>query len=126
MTDRPTTKMIRRLGCIAVIVVLVVVYIGVQVFTTAVAESDKWQELANSQQLKSTVVQASRGTIFDSTGQVLAKSATVYTVYCDQKMLWDDFISQKDVIIADYKETLAKTKDKDKIAAIALKLAVRI
>ena len=123
MTDRPTTKMIRRLGCIAVIVVLVVVYIGVQVFTTAVAESDKWQELANSQQLKSTVVQASRGTIFDSTGQVLAKSATVYTVYCDQKMLWDDFISQKDVIIADYKETLAKTKDKDKIAEYTEKLS---
>ena len=123
MTDRPTTKMIRRLGCIAVIVVLVVVYIGVQVFTTAVAESDKWQELANSQQLKSTVVQASRGTIFDSTGQVLAKSATVYTVYCDQKMLWDDFISQKDVIISDYKETLAKTKDKDKIAEYTEKLS---
>ena len=123
MTDRPTTKMIRRLGCIAVIVVLVVVYIGVQVFTTAVAESDKWQELANSQQLKSTVVQASRGTIFDSTGQVLAKSATVYTVYCDQKMLWDDFISQKDVIIAGYKETVAKTKDKDKIAEYTEKLS---
>ena len=33
------------------------------------------------------MVSASRGTIYDATGSVLAQSATVYNVYCDPVML---------------------------------------
>ena len=123
MTDRPNAKMKRRLLVWMIGVFLVVVaYISVEVFATAVSESDKWRELANSQQLKSTVVKASRGTIYDSTGQVLAQSATVYTVYCDQKMLWDDYISKKDDKIKEYNDLIAKTDDSQKLADYQEKL----
>ena len=124
MTDRPTSRMKRRLLVwMGAIVIIIAVYVGAQVSKTAVAESDKWQELANSQQLKSTVVQASRGTIYDSTDQILAKSATVYTVYCDQKMLWDDYISEKDAKIEEYKELISNTNDKEKLADYNEKLS---
>ncbi len=115
MTDKPTSKMKKKLmiGVMGLVIILAV-YICIKVFITAVAESDKWRELANSQQVKSTVVKASRGTIYDSTNQVLAQSSTVYNVYCDQKMLWDDYISKKDEEISDVKAALAKEKDSDK------------
>ncbi|MGN1134571.1 MAG: penicillin-binding transpeptidase domain-containing protein [Oscillospiraceae bacterium] len=115
MTDKPTSRMKKKLmiGVMSVIVLLAV-YICIKVFITAVAESDKWRELANSQQVKSTVVKASRGTIYDSTNQILAQSSTVYNVYCDQKMLWDDYISKKDEEISNVKAALAKEKDADK------------
>lgn len=123
MTDRPTAKMRRRLLVwTSAVILAAAVYVSVQVFATAVSESDKWRELANSQQLKSTVVQASRGTIYDSTGQVLAQSATVYTVYCDQKMLWDDYIAKKDDLIEEYKGLIAKENDSDKLEKYSEKL----
>ena len=80
---------------INLLIIILIIYIVFSIFKTSVTESDKWRELADSQQLKSTVVQASRGMIYDSTDQVLAQSATMYTVYCDQVMLWDDYVSKK-------------------------------
>ncbi|MBQ9375329.1 MAG: PASTA domain-containing protein [Ruminococcus sp.] len=116
MTDRPTTLMKRRLNLwINLMIVALVVYLVISIFHTSITEADKWRELAESQQLKSTVVPASRGTIFDSTDQVLAQSATMYTVYCDQVMLWDDYISKKDETVKEYKKLIKKTKDSKKL-----------
>lgn len=115
MTDRPTTLMKRRLNLwINLLIIVLIVYIVFSIFKTSVTESDKWRELADSQQLKSTVVQASRGTIYDSTDQVLAQSATMYTVYCDQVMLWDDYVSKKDEKIEEYKQLIKDTNDAEK------------
>lgn len=78
----------RRLNIWLVIPFAVIfVYIIITIFNVSVKDGKKWQALANSQQLKSTSVSASRGTIYDSNGTVLAQSATVYTVYADPKML---------------------------------------
>lgn len=115
MTDRPTTRMKRRLNVwVNLAILAVIIYIAFKIFNTSVVESDKWRELANSQQLRSTVVPASRGTIFDSTDQVLAQSATMYKVYCDQVMLWENYIAPKDDKIKEYQELIAKEKDADK------------
>lgn len=115
MTDRPTTLMKRRLNLwINLLIIVLILYIVFSIFKTSVTESDKWRELADSQQLKSTVVQASRGTIYDSTDQVLAQSATMYTVYCDQVMLWDDYVSKKDEKIEEYKQLIKDTNDAEK------------
>ena len=65
---------------------LIVVYTIYQIFQVSVSEGDKWKSLANSQQVKSTVVSASRGTVYDSNGSVVAQSATVYNIYCDPQM----------------------------------------
>ena len=123
MTDRPTTMMKRRLLFLTGVILIVVVYIGIKVFAASVSESEKWRELANSQQVRSTPLKASRGTIYDSTGQVLAQSATVYTVYCDQKMLWDDFISKKDEKRQELTDAIASTDDAEKKADYQARLA---
>ncbi|MBE6836664.1 MAG: PASTA domain-containing protein [Ruminococcus sp.] len=49
----------------------------------AIVESDSLKEFANAQQLSSKIVEATRGTIYDANGDVLARSATVYTVFVD-------------------------------------------
>lgn len=124
MTDKPTTLMKRRLNLwINLLIIVLIVYIVISIFKTSVTESDKWRELADSQQLKSTVVQASRGTIYDSTDQVLAQSATMYTVYCDQVMLWDDYVSKKDEKIEEYKQLIKDTNDAEKVMGYEESLA---
>lgn len=124
MTDKPTTLMKRRLNLwINLLIIILIIYIVFSIFKTSVTESDKWRELADSQQLKSTVVQASRGTIYDSTDQVLAQSATMYTVYCDQVMLWDDYVSKKDEKIEEYKQLIKDTNDAEKVMGYEESLA---
>lgn len=114
MTDRPTASMKRRLN-IALLLVFaaVIVYLIYSIFTVTVRDAKKWQELANSQQLQSTIVKASRGTIYDSKSQVLAQSSTVYTVYADPVML-KSFLDKKDKKIADYQEAIAEENDAKK------------
>lgn len=124
MTDKPTTLMKRRLNLwINLLIIILIIYIVFSIFKTSVTESDKWRELADSQQLKSTVVQASRGTIYDSTDQVLAQSATMYTVYCDQVMLWDDYVSKKDEKIEEYKQLIKDANDAEKVIGYEESLA---
>ena len=108
MTDKPTTKMKKRLMVwVASFLLILVGYTSYKVFATSVSDSKQWRELADSQQLKSTTIQAARGTIVDSNNKVLAQSKTVYTVYCDQKMLWDDYVSKKDETISNLKAKIA-------------------
>ncbi len=123
ISDKPDKTMISRLTkWVSLVMVAVVIYIVVCIFKVSVTESKKWQELANSQQLKSTVIPASRGAIYDSNDQVLAQSATVYTVYCDQKMLWENYINKKDENIEELKKLIAKEDDASKIAEYQKKL----
>ena len=80
MTDKPSRIMKRRLNLwINLVIIALVAYIIICIFKVSVTESKKWQELANSQQLKSTVVPASRGTIYDTNDQVLAQKR--YCIY---------------------------------------------
>lgn len=129
MTDKPSAKMKTRLTiwlCIPVLVMLIYMIWGI--WKVSIKEGDKWKELANSQQLKSTVVTASRGTMYDSKGNVLAQSATVYKIFVDPIMLKeqcearDDRIEELEAAIeetddpddkAKYKEELATAKTSD-------------
>ena len=117
MTDKPSRIMKRRLNLwINLVIIALVAYIIICIFKVSVTESKKWQELANSQQLKSTVVPASRGTIYDTNDQVLAQSATVYTVYCDPQMLWNDYLDKKDERLQELQKLVANEDDADKRA----------
>lgn len=117
MTDKPSRIMKRRLNLwINLVIIVLVVYIVFCIFRVSVTESEKWQELANSQQLRSTVVSASRGTIYDANDQVLAQSATVYTVYCDPVMLWEDYLDKKDERIEELQQLIADEDDADQRA----------
>lgn len=126
MIDRPSERMRRRvLLWLTLIIMIIVVYTVFCIFKVSVKESSKWQSLANSQQLTSTSVAASRGTIYDSQGQVLAQSATVYTVYSDNAMLWNH-INAKDDKIAELKEEIAKTDDKEEAEKLTEELAATL
>lgn len=122
MIDRPSERMRRRLLVwMTAIILTVVVYTVVCIFKVSVSEGKKWQSLANSQQLTSTTVSASRGTIYDSNGQVLAQSATVYTVYADCAMLWE-YLDGKDDAIEEYNKLIAEETDETKRANYQLEL----
>ena len=122
MTDKPSTRMIVRLNvwlCIPVAIILI--YTISQIYKVAITEGEKWKSIANSQQLKSTVVSASRGTIYDSNGTVLSQSATVYTVYADPLML-SKYIQYKDDYIEELKGAIAEESDSAKISEYQTKL----
>ncbi len=122
--DAPTRIMKNRLTRYVVFVLAgLVIWIVIEIFKVSVTEAGKWQELANSQQVRSTVTPASRGTIYDTNGQVLAQSATVYTVYVDPVMLWKDFLEENDRKIEEYNQLLASEKDDEKIASYKERLA---
>lgn len=124
MTDSPNKIMKNRLTRYVIIVVFIVaVYIIIHLFRICVTETDKWQELANSQQVRSTVTPASRGTIYDTNGQVLAQSATVYTVYVDPVMLWDDYLDKLDERIKTLESLIKEESSSSKRETYQTKLA---
>ena len=60
--------------------------ISINFFKISVVNNKKYQAMANSQHFGSITISAHRGTIYDSNGNALAKSATVYKVYLDPSM----------------------------------------
>ena len=84
VTDRPASYMKLRLKLGTLIGVSAMVVASVMTMVKyAIVESDSLKEFANAQQLSSKIVEATRGTIYDANGDVLARSATVYTVFVD-------------------------------------------
>ncbi|MBR1740042.1 MAG: PASTA domain-containing protein [Ruminococcus sp.] len=115
MTDKPSGKMKRRLNiwlCLPVLALLIYMIWGI--YKVSIKEGEKWQSLANSQQLRSTVVSASRGTIYDANGNVLAQSATVYTIYADPIML-EQQLKARDDRIEELKGAINETEDLGKL-----------
>lgn len=83
-TDKPAVYMKKRLKITTVLgVSAMVVAILYNLVDTIFIEDRKFKEWATEQHLSSKVVQATRGTIYDANGDVLARSATVYTVFID-------------------------------------------
>ena len=116
MTDKPTFSMKKRLNIVILgLFAAVVVYLIYSIFKVTVKDAKKWQELANSQQLQSTVVKASRGTIYDAKYQVLAQSSTVYNVYADPVMLKEQ-LEAKDKRIEKIKKDIEEESDSKKRA----------
>lgn len=59
-------------------------------FKISVVENDKYQEMANDQHFGSITISAHRGSIYDSAGTPLAKSASVYKVFLDPQRFKQD------------------------------------
>lgn len=56
------------------------VVIVINLFSISITENARFQAMANNNQFKSTIVNANRGSIFDTNGKILAQSATVYSI----------------------------------------------
>ena len=80
--SRPNRTMLRRaLFLLAVCGVAAFAVLIFQLFRLQILRHDELESAALQQQLRRTSIPASRGTIYDRTGRVLAMSATTYTVY---------------------------------------------
>ena len=67
-----------------------------RLWTVAVADHDYYQQLASGQQTLDLAVSASRGNIYDREGNVLAMSATVYTLVLSPRDLVQDKVPEKE------------------------------
>ena len=80
--SRPNRTMLRRaLFLLAACGVTAFAVLMFQLFRLQILRHDELESAALQQQLRRTAIPASRGTIYDREGRVLAMSATTYTVY---------------------------------------------
>lgn len=80
----PTNQMKKRLNIFVSLILLVfATYVVVSLFDASISRSEELQALANSNQFKSVSIAANRGSIYDTNGQILAQSATVYNIILD-------------------------------------------
>lgn len=81
---------VRMRVVLALFIVLGFAVLVSQLFMIQVVHGEMYQERANNQQTRSTVLAAKRGTIFDRNMNTLAKSATVWNVCLSPAEIKDD------------------------------------
>lgn len=87
----PSKSMKIRTKCIMTIVFLILFFIVARnFFIISVLNNEKYQAMANDQHFGSIKISAHRGSIYDSQGMTLAKSASVYKVILDPKQFKQD------------------------------------
>ncbi len=88
---RPSTSMkIRANGVIMSITLLIAALLIINVFYISVIQNDYYTEMANSRQFSSINIPATRGSIYDANGTILAQSATVYRIFVDPGLFRDE------------------------------------
>lgn len=113
VSDKTTASMRRRLYFIIfAAMVLAMAFVAFSMYKVAVKESEKYQELANSQQFRATTVKANRGTIYDQNGQVLAQSVTVYTVFVDPRTFAERDMGKESTM---YREVVGRDPEEYKV-----------
>lgn len=66
------------------------VFIGVNLVKFTVVEGEMWRQKANNQHMMRTDIKAQRGTIYDSSGTVLAQSSTVWNIIVNPKGIYEE------------------------------------
>ena len=89
-TKLPTRSMWNRSIWVLVVMALTVFCIMGRLLYVQVFQHDYWSSLAVSQQMSDTLVDASRGTIYDCNLNVLAESEQVWTVIMDPSNIPDE------------------------------------
>ncbi len=123
--------MLKRIYILAVVLVFLFTLDAVRVLYLQTARGDELSAKADSQQLSDTEVSAMRGTIYDSEGNVLAQSATVWNIYLDPSNITDDetrnFIVDNLSVILELdekgkKELFEKSQKKTRYVVVAEKV----
>ena len=80
---RRANRVIQRRTLILMLIMGVMMFVVLfcKLFSLQIVRHEELQSLAVSQQTRSTVVTASRGTIYDASGNILAISSTAETVF---------------------------------------------
>lgn len=122
MTDRPSARMKQRLNIwLSLPVAAILIYTVATIFSVVYKGRQEVAVLANAQQLKSTAVSASRGTIYDSTERCFLRAQRsilfMQTLLCSKKKLDDN-----DKKIEELKGYIAKEDDASKKATYQQRL----
>lgn len=124
-------KMLKRVLIFAVAVTFLFSLDGVRVLYLQFIKGDELSAKAESQQLSDTEIQAMRGSIYDSDGNVLAQSATVWNVFIDpsnidkeekRTLVVDGLTKILELDSEEEKELIEKTKKATKYAVVAEKI----
>lgn len=120
MSVKPTSSMKRRLNIIIAFLLLAfLVWIIINLVNVSITNSKEYQDLANKQQFQTTVIHANRGSIYDTNLQILAQSATVYTIFVDPVAMKENDLEKLDIICEKLSEIL--NVDAETIRKSALK-----
>lgn len=76
-------NMLKRLLILSLVMAFLFSINAAGVFYLQIVRGDELSQKAESQQMRDTEISAMRGTIYDSSGNVLAQSATVWNIYID-------------------------------------------
>jgi len=83
MKANTTKNMLKRLLILSVVIIFLLSTNVARVFYLQVVRGEELAQKAESQQMKDSEISAMRGTIYDSDGNILAQSATVWNIYID-------------------------------------------
>lgn len=97
MSVQPTPRMKQKLMVGSVLAVGVfVVYIIYNMIQISVVDSVKYKAMADENHFGSITLNANRGSIYDKNGQILAQSATVYTIFLDPNTIKADYDTEEE------------------------------
>lgn len=103
--------MLKRILIMAVVIIFLMTTTVARVFYLTIVRGDELSEKAETQQLKDTEITAMRGTIYDSNGNVLAQSASVWNVFIDPLNIKD---KQRDLIVDEFANLFGYDADEKK------------
>lgn len=103
--------MLKRILIMAVVIIFLMTTTVARVFYLTIVRGEELSEKAETQQLKDTEITAMRGTIYDSNGNVLARSASVWNVFIDPLNIKD---KQRDLIVDEFANLFGYDADEKK------------
>lgn len=103
--------MLKRILIMAVVIIFLMTTTVARVFYLTIVRGEELSEKAETQQLKDTEIMAMRGTIYDSNGNVLAQSASVWNVFIDPLNIKD---KQRDLIVDEFANLFGYDADEKK------------
>lgn len=103
--------MLKRILIMAVVIIFLMTTIVARVFYLTIVRGEELSEKAETQHLKDTEITAMRGTIYDSNGNVLAQSASVWNVFIDPLNIKD---KQRDLIVDEFANLFGYDADEKK------------
>ncbi len=103
--------MLKRILIMAVLIIFLMTTTVARVFYLTIVRGEELSEKAETQQLKDTEITAMRGTIYDSNGNVLAQSASVWNVFIDPLNIKD---KQRDLIVDEFANLFGYDTDEKK------------
>lgn len=103
--------MLKRILIMAVVIIFLMTTTVARVFYLTIVRGEELSEKAETQQLKDTEITAMCGTIYDSNGNVLAQSASVWNVFIDPLNIKD---KQRDLIVDEFANLFGYDADEKK------------